>query len=229
MNMRTTLLKTGRALTGSWRRVRVLPIMIALVALVITVRVGEIWQVWSVGAGSPLAAQTTPATEPAGMAPTEVAVAPADAGTVAFPADDPLGYTPEEIDVLESLAQRRQALDERERQLADREALLAAAEQRIDAKIVELKAVQLAVEGMANAQEQKSEDAMKSLVKIYESMKPKEAASILQELDPDVLLDVVDRMKEQKAALVLALMDPIKAQAVTQELARRAEIPPLPQ
>jgi flagellar motility protein MotE (MotC chaperone) len=41
----------------------------------------------------------------------------------------------------------------------------------------------------------------------------------------DVLLDVVERMKERKVAPVLALMNPEKAREVTLELAQRRELP----
>jgi len=65
---------------------------------------------------------------------------------------------------------------------------------------------------------------MKSLVKIYENMKPKDAAPIFEQLDMDVLLDIVDRMKEAKVAPILAQMNPAKAKEVTDELAKRHEL-----
>ncbi len=68
----------------------------------------------------------------------------------------------------------------------------------------------------------KEEDArLRSLVRIYEAMKPKEAAQILQRLDMDVLLGVVERMKDAKVAPILANMDPERAQTITALLADR--------
>src|SRR5262249_35221453 len=55
---------------------------------------------------------------------------------------DPFDYTDEEVDVLQQLSKRRQELDLRARQLDDREALIQAAEQRMDQKMAELKALQ---------------------------------------------------------------------------------------
>ena len=60
---------------------------------------------------------------------------------------------------------------------------------------------------------------IKSLVKIYEGMKPDEAAAIFNELDMPILLDVIGKMSERKVALVLANMNPKRARDVTQELA----------
>ena len=66
---------------------------------------------------------------------------------------------------------------------------------------------------------------MKSLVKIYESMKPKDAARIMQQLDMAVLLEVSERMREQKMAAILARMNGETAKTVTMELANRRLLP----
>ena len=72
----------------------------------------------------------------------------------------------------------------------------------------------------------KEEEAqIKSLVKVYENMKPKDAARIFNRLEMDILLDVVERMKEKKMAPVLAQMSPEKAEALTVELATRRQLP----
>ena len=56
-------------------------------------------------------------------------------------------------------------------------------------------------------------------MKLYETMKPRDAATIFNDLDMPVLLSVVDRMKDAKAAPVLAAMQPDKAREVTTKLA----------
>ena len=58
-----------------------------------------------------------------------------------------------------------------------------------------------------------------ALVKVYESMKPRDAAAIFNEMDLPVLLQVVDRMKDTKAAPVLAAMQPDRARLLTSQLA----------
>jgi flagellar motility protein MotE (MotC chaperone) len=66
---------------------------------------------------------------------------------------------------------------------------------------------------------EKQDSQIKSLVKIYESMKPEEAAAIFNEMEMPILLDVIGKMSERKVALVLAGMNPKRARDVTQELA----------
>ena len=57
-------------------------------------------------------------------------------------------------------------------------------------------------------------------MKLYETMKPRDAATIFNDLDLTVLLQVLDRMKEAKSAMVLAAMQPERARQVTERLAQ---------
>ena len=138
---------------------------------------------------------------------------------------DPTLLSEEEIALLQRLADRRVELDAREKEIAQRTGLLKAAEDRIDDKIRQLTAFQNTIEGLIKTYDGQQEQKMLSLVKIYENMKPKEAARIFEDLDMDTLLSVAERMKERKLAAVMAKMNPEKARDVTVELARLRDIP----
>jgi flagellar motility protein MotE (MotC chaperone) len=45
------------------------------------------------------------------------------------------------------------------------------------------------------------------LAKMYEAMKPQQAAPIISALELDIILDIMSRMKERQAAKILAKMD----------------------
>ncbi len=66
-----------------------------------------------------------------------------------------------------------------------------------------------------------AEDAARigQLVKVYEAMKPKDAAQVLERLEMSVLLPIALHMREVRLAPILAAMDPMKARAVTVALA----------
>jgi len=71
----------------------------------------------------------------------------------------------------------------------------------------------------------RTEDArIKRLVKVYETMKPKDAARIFDQLQLDTLLDVVSLMKESKTALILAAMESRRARELTLALAQRTDL-----
>ncbi len=71
------------------------------------------------------------------------------------------------------------------------------------------------LEGLDAAQKQKEDAGWQSMVKLYEAMKPKDAATIFNDLSMPVLLPVMDRMKDAKAAAIMAAMSPDKARDVT--------------
>ncbi|WP_119419427.1 MotE family protein [Desertibaculum subflavum] len=131
------------------------------------------------------------------------------------------GFSAAEVEVLQSLSRRREELEQREQGIVAREALLAAAEKRIEGRINELKALEAKLTVLADKREEEEEKRLRGLVKVYESMKPADAARIFQELDMPVLLDVAERMKEAKLGPILAQMNPQKARAMTVELAGR--------
>ena len=138
---------------------------------------------------------------------------------------DPTTFTRAEIELLANLAQRREQLEQRAREFDLRESLLAAAEKRIDERIAELKKLEASIKQIVQQYDQQEEKNFQGLVKVYENMKPKDAARIFEKLDPEVLLGVVERMKEAKLAAVLADMSPATAQDLTVRLATRKQIP----
>ena len=132
---------------------------------------------------------------------------------------DPQSLSPSEIGVLQQLSQRRAALDQRASELDQREVVLQAAEKRIDEKIAKLQDLQKSIAVDVHQRNAEEDARLQSLVKIYEAMKPKDAAQIFDQLSMPVLLSVLKRMKELKTAPILAAMDPGRAKAVTTALA----------
>jgi flagellar motility protein MotE (MotC chaperone) len=123
--------------------------------------------------------------------------------------------------VLERLQERRQELDSRARELEIRESLLKAHEQRIEAKVEELKGVETRITAATRQKDDADAQRFKSIIAMYENMKSKDAARIFDRLDMAVLIDVASHMKPQKMSDVLAQMQPDAAEKLTVELARR--------
>ena len=133
--------------------------------------------------------------------------------------------TKQELGGLLRLQDRRTELQKLEGDLNHRRRLLQAAEQRVDEKISELNNLKFTIEELLDKRDLQQEEKTQSLVKIYESMKPKDAAKIFNELAMPVLLDVVDKMNERKLAPVLGKMDPGRARNITEELLQRRVLP----
>lgn len=133
------------------------------------------------------------------------------------------GISEQEIQVLRSLSERRQALDERENALTTREQLAAAAEAKLNDQIADLKKLEGEVNGLLTAMEAKRDERMGSLVKTYEAMKPKDAARIFDGMDDGTLLDLAKSMKPATLAAVMASMDSKRAEHLTRMLAKLAD------
>lgn len=130
-------------------------------------------------------------------------------------------FSKTEIDLLQNLAKRREELDTREKDLDMKSTVLDATEKRINDKITEIKTLEAELSKVLVQYNEKQDSQIKSLVKIYESMKPDEAAAIFNEMEMPILLDVIAKMSERKVAPVLANMNPKRARDVTQELAEK--------
>ena len=141
---------------------------------------------------------------------------------------DPLLLSPAEIEVLQQLSQRRAQLDKRAGDLDQQQVVLEAAEKRIDGKIAELQTLQKSIQASVDKENAADDARTQSLVKIYETMKPADAAQILSQLDMPILLQMLSHMKEAKTAPILAAMDPTKAEAITAAMAQRQNPPSVP-
>ena len=203
-------------------RFRLLPLTILGVVVMLGVRLGDVWE------GGAVAQESTPAETAA--QPEETASVPAsteapeNADGIDHDVED---FSDSELEVLQNLSARREELEERARELDMRENLLKVAEQRLDEKIMRLDELRATVEAHLDSYDQQTDEKLARLVKIYESMKAKDAALIFAELEMDILLDVIGRMKAQKTAAILAAMDPVQAKTITSELALRNQLPEL--
>lgn len=140
----------------------------------------------------------------------------------------PHQYSQIEIDILQNLTKRREELDEQANKLDLKEKLLDATELRVNDKLTEMKSLKAEVDKLLEEYNKQEDGKLTGLVKIYENMKPKDAAQIFNELDMPILLEVVDRMSERKVAPVLAGMNPTKAKELTVELADYRKLKSVP-
>jgi flagellar motility protein MotE (MotC chaperone) len=185
---------------------------------------GAIAAAWAQAAEN--AKPAVPAAKTPSQPAASAAASPAGASNAAAPPpkaseNDPMQMSPAEIDVLQQLAERRAALDKRASELSEQEVVMQAAEKRIDEKIAKLQQLAKTINGAVQTQSSEDDARLQSLAHMYETMKPQDAARIFEQLDMPVLLSVLQRMREMKAAPILAAMDPARAKQVTLALAER--------
>ncbi|GBQ66177.1 flagellin protein FlaA [Ameyamaea chiangmaiensis NBRC 103196] len=155
------------------------------------------------------ASVTTAAPTPA--APSAVPGEPATTPTP--PAD------PEQLALLQSLSARQKQLDVLESTLLEKQRVVDASETALAQKM----AVYEKIVGDYRARDQARQDMstadLDRLVRIYENMSPRDAATIFDVLDMHVMVRVLDRMNPRKASAIMGGMTPERVNLATQLLA----------
>ncbi|GAB4575104.1 MAG: hypothetical protein Tsb008_14680 [Rhodothalassiaceae bacterium] len=210
-------------------RLRLLPVFIGIAGMALVLRTGELAGDVTrlVSTSQAVAAQETHEDE---HGPSDGEETRPAADHTASPAAQnpgiPFGGVSEaERSLLEDLRARRRQLEEREQQAALREQLLAATERRIDQKIADLKRIEENIGRLVAEHQAREDEQLKSIVKVYETMKPKDAAPIFEKLDISIQQAVAMRMKDSKMAALMAAMTPAAATELTSLLARGTELP----
>jgi flagellar motility protein MotE (MotC chaperone) len=203
-------------------RPRVLPVAIAAMAALFVVKAEGLLGLLRGGAAvvAPARAADPPAPAPAPPAAPASAARPASPAPAAPAPSAPDPATAAERALLEQLRARRTEIEAREQAVAAQEMVLAATERRLARRIEELAAMQQRLEALDRARNEREEAGWRGLVRTYEAMRPRDAAAIFNELEMPVLVEIIDRMGERKAAPVIGAMRPEQARLVTTELAR---------
>lgn len=131
----------------------------------------------------------------------------------------------EEMELITQLRQRRETLESRSTSLDLQEKLLESTEKRINQKIGQLEVLEERIKSHLRLFEEKETEQLQSIVSIYETMKPKEAAPRFEALSLQTQLDLVQLMNPRKVAALMEKMTPRKASVLTTELATKAQPP----
>jgi len=125
---------------------------------------------------------------------------------------------PSASDSLSALQQKEVEIRKREEQLKDREERLSKLEKEVEQKIKDLLTLQKQVQSVQNDRQESQNAKARGLAKIYGTMKPKEAAKLLENLDDKLVIGIISIMTPDQAAAVLALMEVKKAAKISEAL-----------
>jgi flagellar motility protein MotE (MotC chaperone) len=147
---------------------------------------------------------------------------PEDPGQAAPAPDAPKrpsnASVPEMVTYLET---RNAELNKKEEQLKQKEEYLSQMEQQVEGKLKELLAIQKEIQAFRAEREENQNAKVRSLAKIYGTMKPKEAAKLLENLEEQLVVEVISTMNATEAANILSNMDVKKAAKISQALSHR--------
>lgn len=143
---------------------------------------------------------------------------------VRLPGQTP-AVSPETFRMIEIIENKNREIKKKEEELRLKEVRLEALEDKIlkDLKKIE-KSISESKEQMG-AQDAKTKANVNSLIKVYSSMKPEEAASLVEAIDEELALSIVSGMKSKIAGQVLSKLDVKVAKRISEKLAGKKEKP----
>jgi flagellar motility protein MotE (MotC chaperone) len=124
-------------------------------------------------------------------------------------------------DMVSYLEQRETEVKHKEEQLRQKEEYLTQMQQDVEKKLKDLTVIQKEIQAYRNEKEDAQTGKIRSLAKIYGSMKPKEAAKLLENLDDQLVVKIVSTMNADEAASLLGNMDVKKAAKISEVLTHR--------
>ncbi|MFA5699806.1 MAG: hypothetical protein WC913_00825 [Desulfuromonas sp.] len=135
---------------------------------------------------------------------------------VAFALDDEANIeSVEERRLLAELKQNRRLLDEKERELQNRELELNILQGEVDKKLDQLQRLREQVEEMLVQKDERELERINQLSQMYNRMEPAQAAQILLELDMQLAVGILGGMKARSAGTVLENMQGEKAAQIS--------------
>jgi len=122
---------------------------------------------------------------------------------------------------LSAFQQKEIEIRKKEEQLKDKEERLDKLEKEIEQKVKDLLALQKEVQSVRSEKQETQNTRVRSLAKIYGTMKPKEAAKLMENLDDKLVMGIISTMTPDEAAAILALMEVKKAAKISEALSVR--------
>lgn len=99
------------------------------------------------------------------------------------------------------------SLMEREAALNLKEQEMKKLEQSLDSRIQELEATKKGLETSLARKKAEDSEKYKKVLKVYKSLRPEEAAALLDKLDEDVALEMLNQMDQKRAAKLIPYMN----------------------
>lgn len=203
---------------------RLLPFFIFMAVLTLSIKVNNVFDLYN----RPTGRHRITISQAEALAEEKIAKENAELGKVleqGGPAGGTAGtqapntsFSQSEIMILQELAERREALDIRAKEIDKRAIQLKVAEEEINKKLQQLQEYEKKLQTLVYEYTEKEKENINSLVKLYSSMKPKDAARIFNTLDTDITVALLKNMKPTSSSSILSQMDSEKAKQVTSEL-----------
>lgn len=128
-------------------------------------------------------------------------------------------YTPDELDHLSKLNERKRELDAREEELNRTEQELAAQKAELEKRMTELEQTRRNISSVLEDKVQADDKKVDNLVQVYSNMKPQQAAKAFEDMDEGLAIEILGRMKKKNAAEIMNLVKSEKVKILSERYA----------
>ncbi len=133
---------------------------------------------------------------------------------------------PETFRMMEMIEKKNKELENREKELATKEKQLKTLEENVQKNLEKIEQALKESKEQFGEKEKIIKKNVDSLIKVYSTMKPAEAANLIAAIDEDLALRIISGMKSKIAGQVLSQLDVKVAKAITEKLAGKKETKP---
>ncbi len=137
---------------------------------------------------------------------------------------DFMNLTPKDIEVLGSLFNYREKLRKKAAEVLKKSDQLKIIEARIHQQLQDLRRLKNDIRNLIGQHQEQEQKKLTLLVRIYENMKPDQAAQIFNNLPEGRVISILKIMKESKTAAILSSMNPSRASYLTDKILSEKEI-----
>ena len=133
--------------------------------------------------------------------------------------------SPETFRMIETIENKNRELKKREEELRLREVRLNALEAKIRKDLNKIERGIAESKEQLGFQDEKTKENIEALIKVYSSMKPEEAANLVEVIDEGLALKIISGMKSKIAGQVLSNLDVKVAKRISEKLAGKGDKP----
>jgi flagellar motility protein MotE (MotC chaperone) len=120
---------------------------------------------------------------------------------------------------VDDIRKQRELIEAKQKELATREAELAARERALDEEIKKLKDARDELVALDGARKSQNEEKVAKVVETIETMSPKASSAMIATLDEGLAVAAMSRIATPKLAKIMNLMEPAKSSRLTELLA----------
>jgi flagellar motility protein MotE (MotC chaperone) len=131
---------------------------------------------------------------------------------------DVKNWSEEELSFFKKLNERKQELDQREAELTKLDEELQKQKTELDEKIKKLESMRTQISQTLKTRVANDQEKVDKLVQFYSTMKPQQAAKVIESINEDLAVEVLDKMKKKNAAEIMNMIDAKKARRLSELL-----------